>query len=148
MRQVGGGEGSSAAFDDFQLALAGLLVHVAAIDEDYHDTEHEMLKGVLQRHFDLSPSLADKLLHEGRRKERAAVDIYSFTRVLTKNLDQSGRQEVVEMLWEIAFADGTVHEYESNLVWRASELLGVARADRLRLRDLIKQRVPAAEQPE
>ncbi len=148
MRQMGGEQGNGGIFDDFQLAMAGLLVHVAAIDEDYHDDEHEMLIAVLQRHFELSPSLADKLLHAGRQREKAAVDIYSFTRVLTKGLDQPGRQEVVEMLWEIAFADGAIHEYESNLVWRASELMGVGRADRLRLREVVKQRFATEEQPE
>lgn len=144
MRQLSGGRDGGPEFDDFQLALAGLLVHVAAVDESYHDDEHERLKALLEKHFDLTPEVTDRLVQAGRLREQAAVDIYTFTRVLTKKLDQPGRQEVVEMLWEIAFADRTIHEYESNLVWRASELLGVSRADRLAMRDQIRQRTQAA----
>ncbi|PLX34473.1 MAG: hypothetical protein C0605_13435 [Hyphomicrobiales bacterium] len=143
MRQLSGERGDAAMFDDFQLALAGLLVRVAAIDGAYLDAEHERLKAVLQKRFELSPEIAGELSRAGRLKEQEAVDIYGFTRVLTKALDQEGRQEVVEMLWEIAFADGEVHEYESNLLWRASELLGVDRADRLRLRDEMRRRTEA-----
>ncbi len=39
------------------------------------------------------------------------------------------------MLWEIVLADGVLHEFESNLVWRASELLGVSTQDRVRLEE-------------
>ncbi len=127
--------------DEFQLATAALLVHTATIDGKYGAEEHEKLVQLVKEHFSLSAEHADELISRARKREEAAIDIYSFTRVLTKKLDQSGRQEIVEMLWQVAFADGIIHEYESNLVWRASELLGVSRQDRLRLRDKVKTRM-------
>ena len=57
-----------------------------------------------------------------------------------RELDQDGRQRMVEMLWEIVLADGVLHEFESNLMWRASELLGVSTQDRVRLRKLVESR--------
>ena len=39
-----------------------------------------------------------------------------------------GRKQIIEMLWEIAMADPAAHEFESNLVWRVAELLGVSAA--------------------
>jgi len=45
------------------------------------------------------------------------------------------------MLWEMAMADGVVHEFESNLVWRVSELLGVSARDRVTLKKLVASRV-------
>ena len=35
-----------------------------------------------------------------------------------------GRLGIVEMMWEIVFADGRVNEFEDNLMWRAADLLG------------------------
>ncbi len=127
--------------DEFQLAAAALLVHVATIDGKYGADEHKKLVQLVKEHFSMSAEHAAELISRARKREEAAVDIYSFTRVLTRKLDQSGRQEIVEMLWQVAFADGVIHEYESNLVWRASELLGVSRQDRLRLRDKVKTRM-------
>ena len=53
----------------------------------------------------------------------------------------SGRKRIIEMLWEMAMADGVVHEFESNLVWRVSELLGVSARDRVTLKKLVASRV-------
>jgi uncharacterized tellurite resistance protein B-like protein len=44
------------------------------------------------------------------------------------------------MLWEVAMADGVVHEFESNLVWRSAELLGVSTRDRVTLRQQVAER--------
>ena len=38
-----------------------------------------------------------------------------------------GRQQVIEMMWQIAHADGRVTEFEDNLIWRAADLLHVPR---------------------
>jgi uncharacterized tellurite resistance protein B-like protein len=45
------------------------------------------------------------------------------------------------MLWEIAMADLVVHEFESNLVWRVAELLGVSAHDRELLRKAVASRL-------
>ena len=60
--------------------------------------------------------------------------------MLCAGLDQEGRQRIIEMLWEMAMADGVVHEFEANLVWRAAELLGVSTRDRVRLRKMVASR--------
>jgi uncharacterized tellurite resistance protein B-like protein len=46
---------------------------------------------------------------------------------------------VVEMMWEIIYADGRVTEFESNLIWRAADLLGISSRERIE----IGQRVAA-----
>ena len=77
----------------------------------------------------------DEIIHMrpwGKEEEQDAVDIYGFTSILTRHLDQDGRQKIVEMLWQVTFADGIVHEFENNLVWRSAELLGVSTRDRIR----------------
>src|SRR6478672_11729098 len=60
---------------------------------------------------------------------------------VSARLDQDGRKRIIEMLWEMAMADGVVHEFESNLVWRVSELLGVSARDRVTLKKLVASRV-------
>ena len=48
-------------------------------------------------------------------------------------LNEEGRKRVVEMMWEIAYADGHITEFESNLIWRAADLLGVSSRERIEL---------------
>ena len=74
------------------------------------------------------------------RAKSESVDLYQFTSVLCRALDQEGRKRIVEMLWEVVLADGVVHEFEANLVWRAAELLGVSTRDRVSLRKAVESR--------
>jgi len=70
----------------------------------------------------------------GTRAEHEAVDLYHFTSLINRTLDEPGRLGVVEMMWEIVLADGRVTEFEDNLMWRAADLLGVSSRDRIALR--------------
>jgi uncharacterized tellurite resistance protein B-like protein len=58
-----------------------------------------------------------------------------------RTLDEAGRLRVVEMLWEMVYADGTVTEFEQNVMWRVADLLAVSSRDRIALRE----RVAAAQ---
>ena len=38
------------------------------------------------------------------------------------------------MMWEVVYADEVVNELESNVIWRAADLLGVTSRQRIELR--------------
>jgi uncharacterized tellurite resistance protein B-like protein len=119
---------------DHRLAIAALLVHAVAIDGVVDDAERDKIRKLLAGEFSLSPEETRELVAEAREKDREAVDLYSFTSVLKRSLDFDQRARCVEMLWEAVYADGEVHEFEDNLVWRVAELLAVPREERLRLK--------------
>ena len=52
-----------------------------------------------------------------------------------------GRLQLIEYLWETAYADGVLDEYESNLIWRVAELIGVETRDRVRLRQKVQAKL-------
>jgi uncharacterized tellurite resistance protein B-like protein len=121
------------AHNDYRLAAAALLVHAAAIDGDVGDAECEKLHTVIKRHFALDEATTDELVAEATEAEHDAIDLYHFTSLINRSLDEEGRRRVVEMMWEIAYADGDVDEFERNLIWRAADLLGVSSRERIEL---------------
>lgn len=129
---------------DERLATAALLVHTIAIDGAISEKERKALIAALMRSFDLSKSEADGLIERARERDHEAVDLYGFTSVLKRSLDAPGRERVIEMMWEIVFSDGNVHEFEDNMVWRVAELLGVSSRDRIKLRKRIEARIAGA----
>jgi uncharacterized tellurite resistance protein B-like protein len=126
--------------EELRLAAAALLVHASTIDGEVAAAERRALKTLLQARFDLDGTEIHKLLDEAGLREAESVDLYRFTSVLCRELDQDGRRRIVEMLWEVTMADGIVHEFEANLVWRAAELLGVSTRDRVALRKAVENR--------
>lgn len=127
------------AADDHRLAAAALLVHVISVDGTIDESEKVKMRSVLQRHFDLNSAQTDELLEEARKRDLEAVDLYGFTSVLKRKLDEDGRMHIVEMMWEMVYADGIVHEFEDNTVWRTAELLGVSTRDRIKLKQKVEQ---------
>ncbi len=119
--------------NDYRLAAAALLVHAAAIDGDISDAERDKLHAVIKQQFQLDEATTDELVVEATAAENEAVDLYHFTSLINRSLDEEGRSRVVEMMWEIAYADGQVDDFESNLIWRAADLLGISSPERIEL---------------
>jgi uncharacterized tellurite resistance protein B-like protein len=61
-----------------------------------------------------------------------------------RSVDEAGRLRIVEMMWELVYADGQVSEFEDNVVWRAADLLGVSSRDRIDLKHRVAGRQAAA----
>ena len=80
--------------------------------------------------------------------EHEAVDLYHFTSLINRSLDEAGRLRVVEMMWEIVFADGHVTEFEDNLLWRAADLLGISSRERIAMRQQVAGRSAGSPTPE
>ncbi|MDR4307393.1 TerB family tellurite resistance protein [Chelatococcus sambhunathii] len=130
------------AVDDHRVAAAALLVNLIGADGIADAAEKAALHDVLKAHFGLDDTETAGLVAAARRREADAVDLYAFTSVLKRSLDACGRAEVVEMMWEIVFADGEAHEIEDNIVWRAADLLGVPDRERVELKRRIAASAP------
>jgi uncharacterized tellurite resistance protein B-like protein len=120
--------------DESRLAAAALLYHVTAIDGVVGDDERVRLRALLKDRFDLADDDLDDLMVAAESADKQAVDLYGFTSVLKQRLDIAERERLVGMMWELVYADGKVHEFEDNLIWRAAELLGVSSDVRIRLK--------------
>jgi uncharacterized tellurite resistance protein B-like protein len=123
-----------------RLAATALLIHVISLDGEPSAVEKRKLHGLIESRFGLDPGTADRLIHSAMLVEGEAVDLYHFTSVIMRSVDEAGRLRIVEMMWELVYADGEVSEFEDNVVWRAADLLGVASRDRIEL----KHRVAAS----
>ena len=134
------------AFDDtgYRLAATALLIHVVSLDGEPSDLEKRKLHSLLESSFGLDPGTADRLIASATRAEGEAVDLYHFTSVIMRSVNEEGRLRIVEMMWELAYADGEVTEFEDNVVWRAADLLGVSSRDRIELKHRIAGRQSGA----
>jgi uncharacterized tellurite resistance protein B-like protein len=133
------------AEQDYRLAAAALLVHIAAVDGEFDSTERARVQRLVEERFKLSHAQAHELIAHATASEREAVDLYHFTSVLKRSLGEEGRRQLVGMLWEIAYADGDIDECEENVVWRVAELLGVSTRERVTLRRFAREEADGEE---
>jgi uncharacterized tellurite resistance protein B-like protein len=131
---TGGKEAAHFQDNDYRLAVAALLVHVATLEGALSPASRAKLHSLLKSRFELSDDLTDELIDVAVTADHEAIDFYHFTSLLNRALNEEGRQRIVEMMWEMVYADGRVSEFEENVMWRVSDLLGVSARERIELR--------------
>jgi uncharacterized tellurite resistance protein B-like protein len=112
------------------IAAAVLMVEAAQLDDHYGDDERNAILAILERHFSLDQGTARELLGLGEAQQEDAVQLYTFTRRIKQEIEQEEHVEIIEMLWEVAYADGVLHAYEEQLVRRVAGLIYVSDRDR------------------
>src|SRR5215510_6106699 len=122
---------------DCRLATAALLIRVATVDSEMSEARRENLHAILKSRFGLDGPAAAQLVRDAAETARDAVDLYHFTRRLNDGLDDEGRQRTVKMMWQVIYADGRVNEFETNIIWRTADLLGVSSRQRIELRQIV-----------
>ena len=120
----------AAAAPERHLALAVLLVEAAYIDGSFDDVERDAINGLAGRCFELNPTEIASLIEAAETLHGAATDLVRFTRVVKDSFSAEERIEVIEMLWEVVYADGRVDDFEANLMRRLGGLLYVPDRER------------------
>ncbi len=130
---------------DLRLAAAVLMIEAAAIDGEFDDTERGIVGAILKRHFDLSDDAAATLLALAEGKRDGASDLNRFTLTIKDEFSDEQRVELVELLWEVVYADGELHAYEANLLRRIAGLLYVSDRERGDARKRVLSRLSVRE---
>ena len=117
------------SFEERQLAAAALLVEAASMDSEFGAAERAKIGQLLQSRFGLGATEAADLLAEAERAAAESVEWQGFTQAIKDGFAPAERILVIEMLWEVAYADGQLHDYEASLLRRITGLLYVSDRD-------------------
>jgi uncharacterized tellurite resistance protein B-like protein len=128
---------------DCSLATTALLMRVATVHREMTEARGMMLHAMVKSRFELDDRTTARLVKEAAAVVRAAIDLYCFTRQLSDVLDEEDRRQIVQMMWQIVYADGIADEFEANTIWRTADLLGVSTRQRVELRQRVLAGTPA-----
>lgn len=126
---TGGSHSHSHSHEERHLAAVALLVEAATMDESFDEAERHRIVALAKARFDLSDAEAKELLEAALTEVADSSQLFGFTRVVNARFDYEERVELMEMLWQVAYADGELHDYESNLMRRIAGLIHVTDRD-------------------
>ena len=107
-------------------AVLSLLIEACKVDGIVSDDEIEKITDLLIKKFHLEPDKAKNAVNFVLEQENEKVEIFSDIKVILHTMDHEERIKVVEMLWGVVLADGTIDDYESDLMRKISSLLHVS----------------------
>ena len=111
-----------------QVATAALIAEVMRLDGQ-EAAERATFLAAVKRKFSLSDDEASTLVALAEAEAREAVDYYQFTSLINRAFSAEQKVHVVELMWQVAYADGTLSAHEQHVMRKIAELLYVSHGD-------------------
>jgi uncharacterized tellurite resistance protein B-like protein len=124
---------------DLHLSVAVLLLEAARQDDDFDAAERAMIDHLLTARFGLAPAECAALVRAAQAQASQMTQLHGHTSHIAQAMAPEERIQLVEMLWDVAYADGVLDPEEDLLIRRVSGLIYVSDRDRV----LARQRVLA-----
>ena len=130
---------------DPRLSVAVLLLEAARQDDNFDTSERKVIETLLTRRFQLTPGECAHLMKAGEARMTYMVGLFGHTNTITGHMTPEDRLGLVEMLWEVAYADGVLDPEEDLLVRRVAKLVYVTDRDRVLARQRVRGRLGQPE---
>jgi uncharacterized tellurite resistance protein B-like protein len=127
--------------DDMQVAVGALLVEAAVRDDVFDAAESTAITRLLADRFDLDAEATAALMKASEEAKHGSLELYGFVRRLIKEMDEHQRTEVIEMLWEVAYADGVLDAHEDAMIRKVAGLLYVSDYERGAARRRVREKL-------
>jgi|TARA_B110000914_G_C15503108_1_gene466902 uncharacterized tellurite resistance protein B-like protein len=114
---------------DINLTCASLIIEVALADKDFDITEINLLKIILKDSYNISPEKIDSLIESAESTVKNNTSLYSYTREINDSLNYEQKIALLDGLWKISYADGTLDKFEEHLVRKISDLIHISHGD-------------------
>ncbi|MEQ9447386.1 MAG: TerB family tellurite resistance protein [Rhodospirillaceae bacterium] len=116
--------------DELKLAVAALLVEAACRDDTFDEGERETIERLISEKYGLSANETHELVESAHEAQQESGHLYGFTRNMVKGMEYEERVHLIEMLWDVVYADGILDPHEDALIRRVAGLIYVSDVDR------------------
>lgn len=121
--------GAAADKHTIELATAALFLEVSRADGAVADTERAAALRALRAKFHLTPDEATTLVALAEAEVGNASDTYQFTSLVNRRFTRDQKIRVVELMWEVAYADGDRDVHEDHMIRKLADLIYVDHGD-------------------
>ena len=127
--------------DDLQVAVGALLVEAASRDDVFEAVERGAIERILAARFQLPAGSTSELMVAAEQAKHGSMELFGFVRKLIREMDEPQRIEVIEMLWEVVYADGVLDAHEDAMIRKVAGLLYVSDYDRGAARRRVREKL-------
>ena len=127
-------------FERVQVATCALLLEVAHSDGDYQSVEAQVVHALLAEKFNLSAAAVAELIDYAHDHRVESLDLFRFAREINAHFSREEKLDVMEGVWQVIYADGTLDKFEDALARQLTALL------RLDHKDVIDRKLKVLEE--
>lgn len=111
--------------DDLPIATCVVLLEIALADDEFTDDERAHITSTMENRFGLSHEDANELIEVATKKRDESRDIWHFTNVINNHCSQEEKLSIVDEVWHVVFADGSMDGHENYLAHQMAKLFNL-----------------------
>ena len=126
----GAHRGDTGAYDQrVIIATCVLLLEMAKADEEFSPAELDVVRSILVKELGLPADEIGEIMSIATREQEESADLWKFTNLINNNFTKAEKLGLVEMIWEVAYADGRLDQHEDYLVHKLANLLNISHSE-------------------
>lgn len=125
-----------------QLATAILLFDVMRADTNISNAERAQTMSTLQKYFALSDAALAQLMVQAEHAAKNANDYFSVTSAMNETFTHAQKIQVIELMWQVAYADTAIDAHENHLISKIAGLLHVTHGEYIAAKMRAKEDAP------
>jgi len=116
-------------FERVQVATCALLMEVAHSDGHYQSVEAKIVHELLADTFNLPSATVAELIDYSHQYRQDSADLFQFAREINAHFSREEKADVMEGIWRVIYADGTLDKFEDALARQLASLLRLDHED-------------------
>ncbi|MCG9966396.1 TerB family tellurite resistance protein [Shewanella xiamenensis] len=118
-----------------KLAAASMLLEVVFADETLAAEERTLLPKLLTETLSMSVQDANDLIEEAKKVQGNATSLFEFTNTINAEFSLEQKQQLLLAMWQLAYADGQLSQYEDQIIRRTADLLYLKHSELIQMRN-------------
>lgn len=118
-------KGSTDQQQKLKVATCVTLLEAVTADDTLSDQELHKVIDLLKSKYDMTDTQVNELIETSKRERDDSADLWYFTNLINENLTIDEKYELMEMVWEAIYSDGTLDKYENYIAHKLRNLLNL-----------------------
>ena len=127
-----------------RVATCVLLLEAATADSNFSSEEQEKIIQILKSRFQMDDTSVKELIDKSTMEKKNSTDLWYFTSLINENLDNEEKYDLMELVWEVIYSDGTLDKFENYIAHKLLNMLNLDHSRFIELKMKVKSEVGTA----
>ena len=114
---------------EIELACCNLLLAVAEADEIIEDNELDAIQAILSDFLDISSEKANQIMDQSLQQRKRDTGLFNVGKILNEKFDLDMKLDLLHCIYEVGYADGSLHHLEDFIIKRIANILHIEHSD-------------------
>jgi uncharacterized tellurite resistance protein B-like protein len=125
-----------------KIATCVILLEAVTADDMLSDQELHTIIELLKSKYDMTDTQVNELIETSKREREESADLWYFTNLINENLTMDEKYDLMVMIWEAIYSDGTLDKYENYIAHKLRNLLNLDHTKFIDIKLKVKENMP------